>query len=113
MPRQGRFRFNTMIDVAQEISHKNSPCVKCGAFQGTIFHEHHITYNPEKTAVLCESCHNRITRLNNSLSTFNKNLKLDNKLRTFLWRFFMQSGTLRSGFNIDERVSLIEWFLKD
>jgi len=35
-----------------------SECVECGATEQ--IHQHHITYEPEKTVPLCASCHRKV-----------------------------------------------------
>lgn len=72
----------------------NNNCIKCHrAYHLQI---HHITYNPELTAFLCETCHSHITGLNSraaGIAGTSKRFKPNytNKIRVILWRWFLQN----------------------
>ena len=62
-------------------------CIKCGAEQ--LLHRHHITYEPEYLALLCETCHIVITKINTAVAF--KVGKLSNEQRIAIYDFFLQS----------------------
>ena len=66
-------------------------CVKC---KKRGYEKHHITYKPEKLALLCTKCHEAITKINTLKSrSYKKKLgyykKLSNRMRWKLWRKFL------------------------
>ena len=68
------------------------PCEKCGAHKGVRFLEHHITYEHDiDKAVLCESCHNRITRLNTKVARLRSYTKLTSAERHYVYNWFARS----------------------
>lgn len=75
------------------------PCKKCGAYKGTFYHKHHIIYSGEKTAILCVTCHNRITRLNTNFVEAHGYKKLNSEARLYLWNWFIQDTMIASGFS--------------
>lgn len=58
------------------------------------FHQHHITYVPEKKVRLCSWCHEKITRLN-KLSAKILNSKLNNVERIYLWEKFKKKPNMK------------------
>jgi hypothetical protein len=65
------------------------PCTKCGAFKGVRFLEHHVTYEPEVTVVLCEGCHTRITQLNTKVARLRNYTPLSTLERYFVFDWWM------------------------
>lgn len=76
--------------MTEKYQRPQGPCNKCGAFKGVRFLEHHITYaSPSQKAVLCESCHKRITGLNTKVARLRGYVALTNFDRYFIFEWWM------------------------
>jgi hypothetical protein len=65
-------------------------CVKCGFSKGSL-DRHHITYDPCLIALLCRTCHDKVTLLNTAVakSTYPSH-KLSNEERKRVWEVFLK-----------------------
>ena len=91
--RKKRTKGKVNRSVPWKYDFKNN-CVKCN--RAYHLQEHHITYNPEIKAFLCETCHKKVTKLNTAAARVaNTNLATKpvytNKIRVMLWRWFVKA----------------------
>lgn len=85
----------------------SSPCGKCGAFKGVRFVKHHITYIPDKTSVLCEACHRRITKLNTKVVSVRKRGRLSDEEREFIFSWFLDERVVLQKFTCNKIMLLL------
>jgi len=95
-------------DFHYKIPRQKGPCIKCGAFKGVRFDRHHITYEPPKRALLCESCHRRITAFNTKVTRRRGYVALSSIERQFLFTWWMDDKVVRRKIITKDVQQLIE-----
>ena len=80
-------------------------CEKCKKLN--LCHKHHITYEPEVVARLCNKCHFIVTQINTRMVAYHRcTRKLTNEERMGLFQFFMDSplSILKAMFLVKEKT---------